>query len=62
MLKETGLLKDYFNSKERAEIMDRINGQKDQLSIDINSIQRIEKAIQDITACLASLGGALVTP
>ncbi|AZV43003.1 hypothetical protein BAOM_2394 [Peribacillus asahii] len=42
--------------------MDRINGQKDQLSIDINSIRRIEKAIQDITACLASLGGALVTP
>ncbi|MPQ27450.1 GOLPH3/VPS74 family protein [Bacillus paralicheniformis] len=62
LLKETGLLKGYFNSKERAEIMDRINGQKDQLSIDINSIRRIEKAIQDITACLASLGGALVTP
>ena len=43
LLKETGLLKDYFNSKERAEIMNCINEQKDQLSIDINSIQRIEK-------------------
>ncbi|TCN18925.1 GOLPH3/VPS74 family protein [Mesobacillus foraminis] len=62
LLKESGLLKTYFDAKERKEIMECINSKKDQLSIDVHSIKKIERAIQDITACLSSLGGAIVTP